>query len=235
MRDPHGPQGLRRRLALHVLTDGGLSRGRGMLVIAREALAGGATVIQLRDKTSSTRRLVEQGMALRRLTREHGALLIVNDRIDVALAVDADGAHVGQDDMPAELARRLLGPHRILGLSAGNEQEVEAAIAVEPDYLSIGPVNATSTKPDAGPPLGLRLLKETAARRAPPLIAIGGMTADNAGDAIRGGAVGVAVVSAVVGAEDVAAAARSLSRAVLHALADMQSSANAGSSPGTKL
>ncbi len=204
-----------------------------MLVVAGEALAGGATVIQLRDKTSSTRQLVEQGMALRRLTWERGALLIINDRIDVALAVDADGAHVGQDDMPAELARRLLGHHRILGVSAGNEQEVEAAIAFDPDYLSIGPIHATSTKPDSGPPLGLRLLKETAARRTPPLIAIGGMSADNASEAIRAGAIGVAVISAVVGAEDVAAAARSLSMTVLRALADRRSSTHAGSNADT--
>src|SRR5579875_3419027 len=94
---------LRSRLALHVLTEQGWARGRDMYAIVSAALDGGETVIQLRDKTASTRSLVEQGLALRRLTREHGALLIVNDRIDVALAIDADGAHVGQDDMPVEL------------------------------------------------------------------------------------------------------------------------------------
>src|SRR5579884_2101179 len=102
------------RLALHVLTDRSLSRGRDLLTVARAALDGGATVLQLRDKAASTRTLVEEGVALRALTRERGALLIVNDRVDVALAVEADGAHVGQDDLPVTVARRLLGPERIL-------------------------------------------------------------------------------------------------------------------------
>src|SRR6266566_4292055 len=102
-------------LALHVLTDREWSRGRDMLSVAAAALDGGATVIQLRDKTASTRVLVEEGLALRALTRERGALFIVNDRVDVALAVEADGAHVGQDDMPVEFTRRLLGRERILG------------------------------------------------------------------------------------------------------------------------
>src|SRR5438105_15642652 len=112
-------------LLLHVLTDREWSRGRDFLTVATAALDGGATVIQLRDKTASTRVLIEEGLALRTLTRERGALLIVNDRLDVALAVEADGAHVGQDDMPAQRARRLLGPERILGVSAANIGEAE--------------------------------------------------------------------------------------------------------------
>src|SRR2546428_13880009 len=116
-------------LLLHVLTDREWSRGRDMLSVAAAALDGGATVIQLRDKAASTRLLIEEGLALRALTRERGALLIVNDRVDVALAVEADGAHVGQEDMPAGLARRMLGPKRILGVSAVNVEEADAAVA----------------------------------------------------------------------------------------------------------
>ena len=127
---------LRKQLVLHVLTDREWSRGRDTLTVASAALDGGATVIQLRDKKASTRTLVEGGQTLRALTRERGALLIVNDRIDVALAIEADGAHIGQDDdMPIALARKLLGPDRILGVSAGNLEEAHIAITNGADYL----------------------------------------------------------------------------------------------------
>src|SRR2546422_8632351 len=144
------PGELASRLALHVLTDREWSRGRDMLSVAAAALDGSATVIQLRDKTASTRLLIEEGLALRALTRERGALLIVNDRIDVALAVEADGAHVGQDDMPARFARRLLGPNRILGVSAANMEEAEAAVVDGADYLGVGPIFPSLGKTDAG-------------------------------------------------------------------------------------
>src|SRR5437667_7189794 len=135
------------RLALHVLTDRERSRGHDTLTIASSALDGGATIIQLRDKQASTRQLVEEGLLLRQLTRERGALFIVNDRIDVALAVDADGVHFGRDDdMPVQFARRLLGPHHILGISAGNLAEAAAAVAADADYLSVGPIYSPRAK-----------------------------------------------------------------------------------------
>ncbi len=224
------------RLALHVLTDNVWSRGRDTYAVASEALDGGATVIQLRYKSASTRVLVEEGLALRRLADERGALLMVNDRIDVALALDADGAHIGQDDdMPLHLARRLLGPHRILGISAGNTEEAQAAIAAGADYLSIGPIYATHAKADAGPPINLRLLRELATRTSIPLVAIGGITAENAGEVIRAGAIGVAVITAVVGAEDVSAAARRLSTVVQSALAARRNGTHAESNTTTEL
>jgi thiamine-phosphate pyrophosphorylase len=200
----------RARLRLHVLTDRDWSQGRDMLAVAAAALDGGATVIQLRDKTASTRTLIAAGLALRSLTREHNALLIVNDRIDVALAVDADGAHVGQDDMPAALARRLLGPERILGVSAGTLEEAAEATSAGADYLGIGPIFATATKADAGPATGPLLLAKVTQRFSLPLVAIGGISAENAAEAIQAGAAGIAVISAVVAAEDIAAAARNL-------------------------
>ena len=198
------------RLALHVLTDRAWSRGRDTLSVASAALAGGATVIQLRDKTASTRQLIEEGLALRALTRQRNALLIVNDRIDVALAVDADGAHVGQDDMPAVLARKLLGPERILGVSASDAREAQDAVAAGADYLGVGPIYPTRGKADAGPPTGLALLSELAERYPIPLVAIGGISAANAQQVIRAGAHGIAVITAVVNAEDIGAAAREL-------------------------
>lgn len=201
---------LRARLRLHMLTDQASARGRSTRSVAAAALDGGATVIQLRAKAASTRTLIQEGLALRRLTRERGALLIVNDRIDVALAVEADGGHVGQDDMPASLARRLLGPRRILGVSAATLAEATAAASAGADYLGIGPIFTTATKADAGPATGVALLTEIAHCLPLPLVAIGGINARNAAPVIQAGAAGIAVISAVVGAEDITAAARDL-------------------------
>src|SRR4051794_4874107 len=202
---------LRTQLALHVLTNREWSLGRDTLTVASAALDGGATVIQLRDKKATTRALVEEGLALRALTRKRGALLIVNDRIDVALAIEADGAHIGQDDdMPVALARKLLGPDRILGISAGNLQEARIAVDSGADYLGVGPIYTTHTKADAGEPIGLSLLTELASRYSTPLIAIGSIQADNAAAVIQAGAQGIAVIRAVVGAEDIVAATRAL-------------------------
>jgi len=208
------PRELASHLALHVLTDREWSRGRDLLSVAAAALDGGATVIQLRDKSASTRLLIEEGLALRALTRERGALLIVNDRVDVALAVEADGAHVGQDDMPAGLARRLLGPKRILGVSVANIEEADEAVAGGADYLGVGPIFPSPGKADAGPATGVHLLTELAKRYTIPLIAIGGITAENAVEVMRAGAAGVAVITAVVYAEDITAASRLLRSAV---------------------
>jgi thiamine-phosphate pyrophosphorylase len=211
---PSHPGELASRLALHVLTDREWSRGRDMLTVAAAALDGGATAIQLRDKMASTRVLIEEGLALRALTRERGALLIVNDRVDVAVAVEADGAHVGQDDMPAGLARQLLGPDRILGVSAVNMEEAEEAVAGGADYLGVGPIFPSLGKADAGPATGVELLTELARRYTTPLVAIGGITAENATEVVRAGACGVAVITAVVYAEDITAASRQLRLAV---------------------
>jgi thiamine-phosphate pyrophosphorylase len=202
------------RLRLHVLTDHQWSRGRDIVTVATAALDGGATTIQLRDKTASTRVLIEEGLVLRRLTRERGALLIINDRVDVALAVEADGAHVGQEDMPATLARQLLGPRRILGVSVANRAEAGAAIAAGADYLGVGPIFPSPGKADAGPATGLHLLTEIAACYPMPLVAIGGITAENATEVMQAGAAGVAVITAVVYAEDIAGAAHQLCQAV---------------------
>ncbi|GAC1312505.1 MAG: thiamine phosphate synthase [Ktedonobacteraceae bacterium] len=202
------------RLLLHVLTDHQWARGRDIVSVAAAAIDGGATVIQLRNKTTSTRVLIEEDLALRALTRERGTLLIVNDRVDVALAVDADGAHVGQDDMPAALARQLLGPNRILGVSVATIEEAEAADVAGADYLGVGPIFPSPGKADAGPATGVQLLGELAARSMTPLVAIGGITAENATEVMRAGASGVAVITAIVYAEDITAASRQLRLAI---------------------
>jgi thiamine-phosphate pyrophosphorylase len=151
---------------------------------------------------------------LRTLTRKRGVLLIVNDRVDVALAVDADGAHVGQEDMPASMARHILGTNRILGVSVSNHQEAEAAIAAGADYLGISPIFPSLAKSDAGPATGIELLTTLAAHHHIPLIAIGGITAQNATEIMQAGADGIAVITAVVHAEDITMAASQLRQAI---------------------
>ncbi len=205
---------IRDRLLLHVLTDRALSRGRTDPEVAAAALAGGATVVQLRGKTLSGAELVRAGRQLRDLTRVHGGLLIVNDRVDVALAVDADGAHVGQDDLLARDARRLLGSDRLLGVSARSVEEAVRAQRDGADYIGFGPVFSTTTKEDAGAPSGLDELRRASRAVAIPVVAIGGITPHNAGLVRAAGAAGVAVISAVVGASDIAEATRTLRRAI---------------------
>jgi len=193
---------------LYVITD--RRWGRSHLEVARAAIEGGATAIQLRDKEATTRELIEAGLALRDLTREREVAFIINDRVDVALAVDADGVHVGQDDMPATLARKLVGPDKIVGVSASTIEEALQAEADGADYVSASPVFATPTKPDAPPPTGLEGLRAIVEAVHIPVVAIGGINEGNVEEVIRAGADGVAVISAVVGAPDIAAAARRL-------------------------
>ena len=197
-------------LSLYLVLDPDLCRDLSMVETARAAVAGGATVVQLRDKTAGTARLVETGRALKATLAGTGALLIVNDDVEAALAVGADGLHVGQADLPARAARARLGPGRILGLSV----ETEAAAAeVDPsvvDYVGVGPVFATPTKPDHQPPIGLDGLARIVALNPVPAVAIGGLKAEHVPAVLAAGAAGVAVVSAICGEPDPEAAARRL-------------------------
>lgn len=208
-----------RRLAplLCVITDPHLAAGKDHLAIAREALAGGADMIQLRDKTPDLRSLVPQARQIQALCRRQGALFIVNDRVDLALAIDADGAHVGQDDLPAEAARRLLGPGRILGVSTHDPTQAEAAVRAGADYIGFGPMFATGTKETGYSPRGPAALREVRAAIRVPILAIGGITLDNVAGVIRAGATAPAVISAIVGAPDIAAAAAAFREVVLAA------------------
>ncbi len=196
--------------SLYVITDAKLSRGRSHLEVLRAAIAGGATVVQYREKEGTTRQMIEEARALRELTRQAGIPFIVNDRVDIALAVDADGVHVGQDDMPAPVARRLLGPGKTVGVSVDNLEQALQAEQDGADYVGAGPIFATLTKPDAAPPIGPEGLAEICRRVSIPVVAIGGINEENAAAVIAAGAAGVAVVSAVVAAPDVEATARRL-------------------------
>lgn len=202
---------------LYVVITTKLGGGRPTLELVRQALAGGATAIQLREKDMPAREMVELGREIRTLTRAAGAAFIVNDRLDVALAVDADGLHIGQEDLPARVARKLLGPGKILGVSTGTVLEARQAVADGADYLGVGSIFATKSKGDAGEPIGLAGLKAIRAAVDVPIVAIGGIDAGNVAEVIAAGADGVAVVSAVIGAPDVAAAARELLSAVRRA------------------
>ena len=195
---------------LCVVTDAGLSRGRGHIDVVSAAIMGGATMIQLREKAATTTSFVEFGQELLAVTREAGVTLIVNDRVDVALAVGADGVHVGQDDMPAAMARRLIGSSMILGISATTLEEALRGERDGADYLGVGPIFPSGTKTDAGPAMGIGGLSAIANRVRIPIVAIGGVGPDNVASMIAAGAAGVAVVSAVVSAPDVEGAARLL-------------------------
>jgi thiamine-phosphate pyrophosphorylase len=217
------PSGGRRRHpvdhSVYVVLDPSASNGRPLAEIARAAVAGGATLLQYRDKHAATGAMVETTRALLAVLAGSGVPLVVNDRIDVALAACADGAHVGQDDMGVTDARRLLGPDAILGLSLNSVAEAEAADLDLLDYVCGQCAFATASKGDAPPPIGVAGIAEIAAtvrRREPmmPVGAISGITADNAGSVIAGGMDGVAVISAVCAAPDPEAATRALRRAV---------------------
>jgi thiamine-phosphate diphosphorylase len=200
--------------SLYVITDAKLSRGRSHREVVEAALRGGATMVQYREKNASTRQMIEDALELRHLCRAHNAPFIVNDRVDVALAVDADGVHVGQDDMPASLARKMIGREKILGVSAENVEQARAAIVDGADYLGVGTLFATATKADAGEPIGLLGLEKIARVSTIPMVGIGGINLSNAASVIRAGAAGVAVISAIVSADDVERAARGLKRIV---------------------
>lgn len=201
---------LANRLRLYVVTDQRAAGGRSLVQLVAAALEGGATAIQLREKSLSTLAQVELGRDIRRLTREAGALFIVNDRVDVALAVEADGVHLGQDDLPVETARAILGPAAIIGSSAGNLQELARSLTAGVNYLGVGPMYATATKADAGAAIGSTGLAEIRANTNLPIVGIGGIDADNVEPVIAAGADGAAIVSAVIGAADVRAAAQRL-------------------------
>ncbi|MCZ9313408.1 MAG: thiamine phosphate synthase [Methanocorpusculum sp.] len=195
---------------LYVVTDEALSRGLTHAEIARRAVAGGANVIQLRDKDKSSRELYETACEMREICRDH-ALFFVNDRLDIALAAGADGVHLGQDDLPIEAARRLAPQNFLIGISVGNADEAVAAESAGADYVAVSPVFSTPSKTDAGVGHGVAAIRDIRAAVKCPVIGIGGINAANSAELIEAGLDGVAVISAVVSAPDVTAAAQNLS------------------------
>lgn len=205
---------------LYVVTDEGLSHGKSHAEIASEAIAGSASIIQLRDKTASSLKLFSDAKKIAEICRGK-AIFIVNDRIDIALASGADGVHLGQDDIPADAARKICGENFLIGVSVGSLAEAEKAAADGADYIAVSPVHSTASKADAGAGHGLSLVSEIRkAFPAMPLVGIGGLNRDNAAEAVAAGLDSVAVISAVVSAADIKSAAEELSKIISEAKHD---------------
>ena len=188
--------------SLYLVTDRGLSKGRPTLDIVRSAVQGGVTCVQVREKECSTLDFIEQAQSIKEYLQSKGVPLIINDRVDVALAVKADGVHLGQTDMPLDMAKNIIGDSMIIGISAESLEDAIAAEKGGADYLGVSPIYATPTKTDTAPPLGLEGLQTIRKRVNLPLVGIGGLNRDNAAAVIRHGGDGVAVVSAIVAADD---------------------------------
>lgn len=199
---------------LYVITDEEIAGGLPHAEIARRAIAGGADVIQLRDKECGCPELNRIGRTLREITRGTGTLFIINDRLDVALACGADGVHLGQDDIGVSVARQIAPPGFIIGISVGTVDEAVRAEREGVDYLALSPVFSTASKNDAGPGRGLGVLRDIHRNVTVPVIAIGGINRDNVCEVITAGADGVAVISVVVGDPDITAAARELKKLI---------------------
>lgn len=195
-------------LRLYLVTDQQALRGRSLTDVVKQAVQGGTTCVQLREKSATTRDFVALACALNKLLTPLGVPLVINDRIDVALACGARGVHLGQSDMPLELARQLLPPQVFIGLSVETPEDVRLAASLPVDYLGVSPIFPTPTKTDTAPPWGLEGLSAVRAMTDLPLVAIGGIHLSNATEVLAAGADGLAVVSALCSADDPAAAAR---------------------------
>ena len=204
---------------LYFVTDRGLCGTKPLKDVVLQAIRGGAVCVQLREKEVSTRFFMEEAGRIKALMTPFRVPLIINDRLDVALAVGADGVHVGQSDMPYEIARKLMGPKAIIGLSVETWEDVEQAEGLDCDYLGVSPVFATPTKTDTKEPWGLEGIARIRAFSRHPLVGIGGLHAGNAEAVVRAGADCVAVVSAICAAADPYSASRKLCDIIASALA----------------
>ena len=203
-------------LGLYLVTDAAIASERALARLVEGAIDGGVTCVQVREKSIATRLFLDRVRAVLSVARPNGVTVLVNDRVDVALAAGADGVHLGQDDLPPREARRLLGPGRTLGVTAGDPEAARRAEADGADYLGSTAVFRTATKPDAGDPIGLHGLAAIVRAVRIPVIGIGGIDAANAASVLATGAAGIAVVTAITRAESPRAASAALA-AVVHA------------------
>lgn len=200
--------------SLYLITDRKLAVKRSLVKIVQAAIAGGATILQLREKNRPTQEIIKFGLTLRKITKSLGIPLIVNDRPDIALAIEADGVHLGQEDMTAIMGRRLLGPRKIIGVTASNPHQAKKAQREGANYLGASDIFGTATKPDAGVPIGLKTLKAIVESVSIPVVGVGGVNKENASQVIKQGAAGIAVISAIIGASDPKKATSELSKIV---------------------
>jgi thiamine-phosphate pyrophosphorylase len=197
---------------LYLVTDRNQCRGRPLIDVVRTALEAGVRAVQLRERDLPTRELLALAESLKRLADRSGARLLINDRIDLCLALSAAGVHLRSDHFPISRVRKLLGPRRLIGVSCHSVQDAIEAEAAGADFAVLGPIYETASKRPYGPPLGTGLLRAARAASAIPLLAIGGVRADRIPETIEAGASGAAVISAILGAEDVRASTRELIR-----------------------
>jgi thiamine-phosphate pyrophosphorylase len=204
-------------LSLYLVTDRSLSQGRSTIEVVKEAVKGGITMVQLREKEADSYTFYQEALALKHFLTPLNIPLIINDRLDIALAVDADGLHIGQHDLPYTIARKWLGPDKIIGLSIETEEEARQANALDVDYIGLSPVFTTATKQDINTPLALEGVRKIAHFSQHPMVGIGGINATNATEVIMAGADGVAVISAIVAQKEIALAASQLKKIIHHA------------------
>jgi thiamine-phosphate pyrophosphorylase len=206
---PHGIYGI---------TAEKFSLGRSNIEVVKAMIEGGIAIIQYREKrpAKSFAAMLSECREIRRITRDAGVLFIVNDYCDIARLADADGVHVGQDDLPVSAVRELIGPDKIIGLSTHNPEQATAAVAAGVDYIGVGPIFATATKDDVCAPVGLGYLQHVVHSCPLPFVAIGGIKEHNIEQVVRHGAKTVALVTEIVGARDIAATVRRLREALQH-------------------
>ncbi|WP_425802727.1 thiamine phosphate synthase [Desulfitobacterium sp. Sab5] len=191
---PHG---------IYALTSEPHSLGRSTIEVAQEILDSGVKILQYREKNKKAKQMFEECLILREMTREAGALFIVNDYLDIALAVDADGVHVGQDDLPVPIVRQIVGPSRIIGVSTHSPEQAQRAVADAADYIGVGPIYATHTKTDVCAPVGLEYLRYVVENIDLPFVAIGGIKKHNLTEVLKNGAKTVALVTEIVGSPNI--------------------------------
>lgn len=203
--------------SLYLVTDRALSLGRSNLEVVQSAVEGGVTLVQLREKEATTREFYEEGLRVGAYLKARDIPLIINDRVDLALALDAAGVHLGQDDMPIDVARKLLGPRKIIGASVFTLEEAKIAESLGADYLGLSPIFVTETKPELVRQIGIEGIPLLKAAVQIPVVGIGSMSESNAYDAVKAGLDGVAVVSAICSREDPRAAAAAIKAEVMRA------------------
>jgi thiamine-phosphate pyrophosphorylase len=196
--------------SVYLVTDRGILDGRDLFKAVEDAIQGGASLIQLREKDISSRGFYDLAMQMKKLVNSYNVPLIINDRLDIALAVGADGLHIGQDDLPLGIARKILGPDKIIGYSVSNLEEALYGEKNGADYLGAGPAYATGSKADAGAPIGLDNIKMIKESVSIPVVAIGGVSIANLIEVRDSGVDGVSVISAILGSQNITEAAKSI-------------------------
>lgn len=199
-------------VGIYALTSEPHSLGRGNIETSREILAAGVKILQYREKNKKQGEMYQECLALRKMTREAGAMFLVNDHLEIAVAVEADGVHIGQDDLPLHVVRQIVGPARIIGVSTHSPEQARAAVDGGADYIGVGPIFATQTKTDVCTPVGLDYLKYVVENVDIPFVAIGGIKEHNLSEVVKAGASTVALVTEIVGSPDIPRKVKALTK-----------------------